>query len=57
MGINGLFNKGYGSAELSHILSGIVVMELFRFDASIGTFFTVHNAIGMDCIFELASEE
>lgn len=56
LGINGLYNKGYGSAGLSILMSGIAVMELFRFDASIGTFFTVHNAIGMDCIFELGSE-
>jgi len=57
LGINGLHNHGYGSAGLSHILSGIIVLELFRFDASVGTFFTVHNAIGLDCLFELASED
>ena len=55
--ICGLHNKGYGSAGLSYLMGGLVVLELFWFDASVGTFFTVHNAIGIDCIFELGSEE
>jgi len=38
-------------------MSGLVVSELFKFDSSVGTFFTVHNAIGIDCIYELGSEE
>lgn len=57
MGINGMQNKGYGSAELSLMMSGVVTMELFRADPSVGTFVLVHNCIGMDCIYTLGSEE
>lgn len=55
--INGMSNTELGAAGLSHLMAGVVTMELFRCDPSIATFFLVHNCIGMDCIFTLGSEE
>ena len=57
LNINGLCNSGYGAPGFSALMSGIITMELFRTDASVATFFLVHNCIGMDCIFHLGSQE
>lgn len=55
--INGTINKGHGSAELSPMMMAAAYIELFRADASLGTFFLVHNSLGMDAVYLTASEE
>jgi len=48
--INGLNIKGYGSPGLSTVEMGSVLFEIGKRDGSVGTFFLVHNAIGMAVI-------
>jgi len=57
LGINGIYIKGYGSAELSMMESGAMAYEMAKVDGSISTFYLVHNAIGMCVISELGDEE
>lgn len=57
LGINGLNIKGYGSPELSIFESGSIIYELAKRDASIATFFLVHNSIGMAVVNTLGDEE
>ena len=47
LGINGLNIKGYGSPGITTLESGSIIYELAKRDASIATFFLVHNSIGM----------
>lgn len=55
--INGTANKGHGAPEMSPMMMAAVFVELFRADASLATFFLVHNCLGMDALFLTASEE
>jgi alkylation response protein AidB-like acyl-CoA dehydrogenase len=47
LNIGGLGMKGYGCRGGSALLFGLVSMEMARFDASIATFFGVHNGLAM----------
>ena len=55
--INGTFNKGHGAPEMSPMMMAAVYIELFRADASLATFFLVHNSLGIDALCLTASEE
>jgi glutaryl-CoA dehydrogenase len=57
LGIGGLGLKGYGCRGGSAKLFGFVAMELARVDASIGTFFGVHDGLAMGSIHRDGSEE
>lgn len=45
-GIQGGNIKGYGSAQLSNLATGLVTMELYRVDPSLGTFYAVSTGVG-----------
>jgi len=57
LGIGGLGLEGYGCRGGSQKLFGFVAMELARVDASIGTFFGVHDGLSMGSIYLDGSEE
>jgi glutaryl-CoA dehydrogenase len=48
-GLVGLPYEGYGGAgpAASHLLTGMMAMEMSRVDASVATFFGVHNGLAM----------
>jgi alkylation response protein AidB-like acyl-CoA dehydrogenase len=57
-GIFALSNQGYGSANISHWLSAVLVMEIAKVDLSLCTFFMVHGAeVVMKTLYLLGSEE
>ena len=57
IGINGLQIKGFGSPGLTTLEAGAMIYEFAKRDASVATFFLVHNAIGMAVIDALGDEE
>src|ERR1700734_551304 len=57
LSIAGLGYNGYGCSGGSTLLMGFVMMELARVDASIATFFGVHNGLAMGSIYYGGSEE
>jgi glutaryl-CoA dehydrogenase len=57
LGIGGLGLQGYGCRGGSALLEGLAAMQLARVDASIATFFGVHNGLAMGSIYEAGSEE
>jgi glutaryl-CoA dehydrogenase len=57
LNIGGLAMEGYGCRGGSALLFGFVAMEMARTDASIATFFGVHNGLAMGSIYLGGSEE
>ena len=57
LGIGGLGIQGYGCRGGSALLEGLAAMQLARTDASIATFYGVHNGLAMGSINEAGSEE
>src|SRR5712692_1493815 len=57
LNIGGIGMEGYGCRGGSALLFGLVAMEMARFDASIATFFGVHNGLAMGSIYLGGSEE
>src|SRR6202451_2416962 len=57
LSIAGLGYNGYGCSGGSTLLMGFIMMELARVDASIATFFGVHNGLAMGSIYLGGSEE
>jgi len=57
LGIDGGVIKGYGSPGFTNLEAGAIVYELARVDASVATFFSVHNAIGQNVVAVLGDEE
>ena len=57
LNIGGIGMKGYGCRGGSALLFGLVAMEMAKFDASIATFFGVHNGLAMGSIYLAGSEE
>src|SRR6202142_413299 len=55
--IGGLGYEGYGCKGGSTLLTGFVMMEMARVDASFSTFFGVHNGLAMGSIYLGGSEE
>jgi alkylation response protein AidB-like acyl-CoA dehydrogenase len=57
LNIGGVAMNGYGCRGGSALLFGLIAMEMARFDASIATFFGVHNGLAMGSIYLGGSEE
>jgi len=57
LNICGATYKGYGMPGLSHVMEGILAMEMARIDTSISTFFGVQSGLSMGSIYLLGSEE
>jgi acyl-CoA oxidase len=57
LGVNGYHIKDFGGPGLSSVEGGVICYELAKIDASIMTFLTVHNSIGMAVIDYLGNEE
>ena len=57
LGIGGLGIQGYGCRGGSALLEGLAAMQLARVDASIATFYGVHNGLAMGSIYAAGSEE
>jgi glutaryl-CoA dehydrogenase len=57
LNIASLGYEGYGCRGGSTLLMGFIMMELSRVDASIATFFGVHNGLSMGSIYLGGSEE
>ncbi len=57
LNIGGVGMKGYGCRGGSGLLFGLVAMEMSKYDASIATFFGVHNGLAMGSIYLAGSEE
>jgi alkylation response protein AidB-like acyl-CoA dehydrogenase len=57
LNIGGVGMKGYGCRGGSALLFGLVAMEMSKYDASIATFFGVHNGLAMGSIYLAGSEE
>ncbi len=50
LNIGGVGMKGYGCRGGSALLFGLIAMEMSKYDASIATFFGVHNGLAMGSI-------
>lgn len=57
LGINGLLIKDFGGAGMNHVEGGAIAFELAKIDASVATFYLVHNGIGTAVIDALGDEE
>ena len=57
LNIGGTAMHGYGCRGGSTLLFGLIAMELAKFDASVATFFGVHNGLAMGSIYLGGSEE
>lgn len=57
LGLGGMTFKGYGCAGLSHVLEGVLAMEMARVDTSFSTFFGVQSGLAMGSIHLCGSEE
>ena len=57
LGVGGVGMQGYGCRGGSALLFGLIAMEMARGDASIATFFGVHNGLAMGSIYATGSEE
>ncbi|GAB3152587.1 acyl-CoA dehydrogenase family protein [Amycolatopsis stemonae] len=58
-GLAGLPYEGYGEHKpaVSHLLTGMMAMEMSRTDASVATFFGVHNGLAMYSIYSGGNQE
>ncbi|SEP15693.1 acyl-CoA dehydrogenase family protein [Amycolatopsis saalfeldensis] len=58
-GLAGLPYEGYGEHRpaVSNLLTGMLAMEMSRTDASVATFFGVHNGLAMYSIYSGGSQE
>ncbi|ONI79614.1 acyl-CoA dehydrogenase [Actinosynnema sp. ALI-1.44] len=58
-GLTGLPYEGYGEHQpaVSHLLTGMMAMEMSRTDASVATFFGVHNGLAMYSIHSGGSQQ
>ncbi|WP_062645749.1 acyl-CoA dehydrogenase family protein [Streptomyces maremycinicus] len=58
-GLVGLSYEGYGDhgPAAGHLLSGMMAMEMSRVDASVATFFGVHNGLAMYAIHACGDQE
>ncbi len=56
LNICGVTYKGYGCPGLSHVMEGVLAMEMARVDASVATFFGVQSGLAMGSIYLLGSE-
>ncbi|POX58720.1 acyl-CoA dehydrogenase [Streptomyces sp. Ru62] len=58
-GLNALGYEGYGEHQpaISHLLSGMIALDMTRVDASCATFFGVHNGLGFYSIYYGGDQE
>ena len=56
LNVCGATYKGYGCPGLSHVMEGVLAMEMARVDTSISTFFGVQSGLAMGSIYLLGSE-
>ncbi len=56
LNIAGIAYKGYGCANKSFLLEGIIAQEMARVDVSISTFFGVHSGLAMGSIYLCGSD-
>ena len=56
LNICGVTYKGYGCPGMSHLMEGILAMEMSRIDASVSTFFGVQSGLAMGSIYLKGSE-
>lgn len=56
LNICGTTYTGYGCPGMSHIMEGILAMEMARVDTSISTFFGVQSGLAMGSIYLLGSD-
>ena len=57
LGINGLRIKDFGGPGFNNLEAGAMAFEIARYDASIASFFIVHNAIGTAVVDQLGDDE
>ncbi len=57
LGINGFHINEFGGPGLNSLEVGAILFEISKVDASVFTFLTVHNSIGMAVIDMLGSDE
>ena len=57
LGVNGFHIKEFGGPGLNTMEAGAIIYEMAKIDASVYTFLTVHNSIGMAVVDYLGSEE
>lgn len=57
LNICGATYKGYGMPGLSHVMEGILAMEMARVDTSVSTFFGVQSGLVMGSVYLCGSEE
>lgn len=57
LNICGLTYDGYGCANKSSLMEGIIAMEIARVDASIATFFGVQSGLAMGSIYICGSDD
>jgi alkylation response protein AidB-like acyl-CoA dehydrogenase len=57
LGFNGFEIKDFGGPGLSIMDTSAIIYEIGKVDSSVGTFIMVHNAIGMNVVNMLGSEE
>ena len=50
LGVNGFHIKEFGGPGLNTMEVGVIIYELAKVDASISTFLSVHNSIGMEVV-------
>ncbi len=56
LNICGSSYNGYGCPSLSHVMEGVLAMEMARVDTSISTFFGVQSGLAMGSIYLMGSE-
>ncbi len=59
LGLTGLAYEGYGDPlpAASHLLVGMLAMEYSRTDASVATFYGVHNGLAMYSVYRGGDQE
>ena len=57
LGVNGFHIKEFGGPGLNTMEVGAIIYEIAKIDASVCTFLSVHNSIGMAVVDYLGSEE
>ncbi|HEV7980118.1 acyl-CoA dehydrogenase family protein [Amycolatopsis sp.] len=59
LGLAGVAYEGYGDPlpASSHLLTGMLAMEYSRTDASVATFFGVHNGLAMYSVYQGGNQE
>ncbi len=57
LGVNGFHIKEFGGPGLNTMEVGAVLFEMAKVDASVSSFMTIHNSIGMAVIDYLGNEE